>query len=234
MFIILIGIHCNTSLHLLQIIVLSRDTDDSVMEGVQDAQLLSRAHDNLTILEVNIAPCTTEKRNAIQDNMLLNMGLDVASTNLVCVSPSDVIFHPAAAGLLESHLLKKRISELPYTLVVPVYYTTSRKDDVEEISVINISDVSAVNSSSSSSTYNNSSGVKRRDVNGTDKYNRDDSTPTISAASDVTTPTHLPYPSLDPQARQQAKQLLKPFHSSQSSGDALTDVAFNAQVPHTL
>lgn len=160
------------------------------------------------------------------DNMLLNMGLDAASTNLVCISPPNVIFDPSAAGMLESQLRKKRVYELPYTLVVPVYYPPAGKGGVEGDNGLNTAETSA-----NSSSINNG-GTRRTHTRGSDKMGA--STPAITESSEVTTPAPLPYPSRDSTATQQTKQLLKPFRSSMPRGDALTDVAFNAKVHHPI
>lgn len=212
----------------MQIIVLSRDNKKSI--GAEDTQLPSKAYDNLTIIEVNVAPCSSEAKvkggNTVPDNTLFNMGLDAASTNLVCISPPNVIFDPSAAGMLESQLLKKRVYELPYTLVVPVYYPLAGREGVEGDNGLNTADTSA----NRSSIIN--SGTRRTHKKGSDKMGV--STPAITESSEAITPAPLPYPSRDSTATQQTKQLLKPFHSSMSIGDALTDVAFNAKVHHPI
>ena len=105
---------------------------------------------DLTIIDVEVGTCSVIEENIKQgflpDKMLYNIGLDAASTDLVCVSPSDVVFRLSDAGVFAGQLAvgemkeKRKNTEVekkgeeeteeeggevfhaPKALIVPVYY----------------------------------------------------------------------------------------------------------------
>lgn len=70
---------------------------------------------DLTVIDVNIVSCAiitdNIKRGFLPDKMLYNIGLDAASTYLVCVSPSNVVFGNSDAAMFESQLEIRNIEE---------------------------------------------------------------------------------------------------------------------------
>jgi hypothetical protein len=70
---------------------------------------------DLTVIDVNIVSCAIIKENVkegfLPDKMLYNIGLDAASTNLVCVSPSTVVFERSDAAMFEGQLALTEIKE---------------------------------------------------------------------------------------------------------------------------
>lgn len=69
----------------------------------------------MTVIDVNIGSCVIikddVKRGFLPDKMLYNIGLDAAFTDLVCVSPSNVVFGMSDAAMFEGQLAIKERKE---------------------------------------------------------------------------------------------------------------------------
>ena len=70
---------------------------------------------DLSVIDVNIGSCAIIKDNKnrgfLPDKMLYNIGLDATSTDLVCVSPSNVVFGMSDAGMFEKKLELRGMKE---------------------------------------------------------------------------------------------------------------------------
>ena len=66
--------------------------------------------DDVTVIDVDVTSCPVIQENMrkrkgfLPDKMLYNIGLDAASTDLVCLSPPDVVFRSSDAAMFESQL----------------------------------------------------------------------------------------------------------------------------------
>lgn len=65
---------------------------------------------DVTVIDVDVTSCPVieeimqKGQGFIPDKMLYNIGLDAASTDLVCVSPPDVVFSLSDAAVFEGQL----------------------------------------------------------------------------------------------------------------------------------
>ena len=66
---------------------------------------------DLTVIDVHVGSCEIIKRGFLPDKMLYNIGLDAASTDLVCVSPSNVVFGRSDAAMFEDQLTGRVMTE---------------------------------------------------------------------------------------------------------------------------
>lgn len=197
--------------------------------------------ENLTVIEVATQSCagvegrvSNESSIApapVPDNMLYNIGLDSAGTDLVCLSPSNAIFHPSDALIFENQLkaqkVMKRIGdELPIALVVPLYYALhwGREPTAGE---------SDRNRTLNPGVRGKEGGVDQRGGQSRPLSQHGDANITASSSSEALPSVHyFPYPSSH-RASQQSKRLQKPFRATSSrphSTQDLVEVPFNAQV----
>ena len=74
--------------------------------------LRQTGRDDLTVIDVEVGSCSVIEANIKQgflpDNVLYNIGLDAASTDLVCVSPSDVVFGLSDAAMFEGQFAMRK------------------------------------------------------------------------------------------------------------------------------
>ena len=112
---------------------------------------------DVTVIDVDVTSCPIIEENMrkgkgfLSDKMLYNIGLDAASTDLVCVSPHDVVFKLSDAAVFEGQLAvaeteeirktgeeeKEKIREkeggeerkeevrVPKAIIIPVYYASA-------------------------------------------------------------------------------------------------------------
>ena len=203
----------------------------------------SCSDDNLTVIEVTTGSCAGVHKSTsngssvtpVPDNMLYNIGLDSAATDLVCLSPSNAIFHPSDAAIYESQLkgkggTKRRGDELPIALVVPLYYALQTRTEGS----VGVSDMNSTGDPGR--TGSGDIGGVRASGGGSTLLSQYDAT-NINASSSfeaLSSVRYFPYPSRNNhRTSQQSKRLLKPFRPTSSQPHTtqdLLEVPFNAQV----
>jgi hypothetical protein len=196
---------------------------------------------NLTVIEVTTRSCAGVQDRSLNgsnitpvpDNMLYNIGLDSAATDLVCLSPSNVIFHPSDALIFENQLktegtMKKGGNELPTALVVPLYYALQGRKPSAGVGDSNSTDNSG--SCGSVGMVTQRGGVSPLHPERWSGVNVNAS----SSPEALSSVCYFPYPShTNHRARQQSKRLQKPFRATSSQPNSrqnLHEVPFNAQV----
>jgi hypothetical protein len=189
--------------------------------------------EDLTVIEVTTRSCAGVQDRALNgsriapvpDNMLYNIGLDSAATDLVCLSPSNAIFHPSDAPIFEKQLkregiMKKGGDELPTALVVPLYYFLQGGEPSAWVTDSNSTDDPG--RSASVAGVNQRGGVSA-------PLSQDKDAP-----EELSSVRYFPYPSrASNRASQQSKRLQKPFRTTTSrsySTQDLHEIPFNAQV----
>jgi hypothetical protein len=196
--------------------------------------------EDLTVIEVTTRSCAGVQDRALNgsstapvpDNMLYNIGLDSAATDLVCLSPSNAIFRPSDALMFENQLkregtMKKGGDELPTALVVPLYYSLQGGEPSAWVTDSN----RTVDPGRSASV----AGVNQRGgVSAPLSQDKDAEINASSSHEALSSVHYFPYPSrASNRASQQSKRLQKPFRTASSrpySTQDLHEIPFNAQV----